>query len=190
MLGGANAAGLAQLAMTQHRSAALIAGVQSGNINADEFRELQMLINRQAQAGGNGVQVSGEFGNDPPGMAQADQAATNAIHEDMLEAQAQFDQLYQEYTHGDYHPSTFAENGVESREIQQIDSLYEGLTNGSVTTDEGRAVLNAQVGASYQLGRAESDGQVDESERLGVHDALDRAGAMLQVSRTGELPLS
>lgn len=189
MMGGANAASLAQLALTGQRSSVLIAGVQSGQINADEFRELQMMINRQAEAGGQGVQLTGEYADDVRGRVFADQAATRAIQGDMLEAQAQFDQLYQEYTHGDYHPSTFPEGGVESREIQQIDSLYEGMKDGSVTGDEARGVLSTQVTASFSLGRAESDGQVDEPERGFVHEQLNRAAAMLNMARTGELPL-
>lgn len=190
MMGGAGATALAQLALTEQRSAVLIKGVQSGEINADEFRELQMLINRQAESGGKGVDLSGEYADDQYGRIFADQAESRAIMEDMGEAQVQFDQLYQEYTHGDYHPSTFPEDGVESREVQQIDSLYEGLKNGSVTGDEGRAVLANQVSASFVLGRAGSDGQVDESERVVVHEKLNTAGAMLSTARTGELRLS
>jgi hypothetical protein len=190
MMGGASATGIAQLALTEQRSAVLLQGVQSGQINADEFRELQMLINRQAEAGGKGVELSGEYPDSTIGKAFADQATTRAIQEDMGEAQAQFDQLYQEYTHGDYHPSTFPEDGVESRQVQQIDSLYEGLKNGSVTGDEARAVLGTQVWASFFLGKAQSDGQLDESERVDVHERLDTAGAMLNTARTGELRLS
>lgn len=187
MIGGANAAGMAQFALTEQRSATLIAGVQSGQINADEFRELQMLVNRQAEEGGNGVEISGEYADDVYGRVFADQAATRAIHEDLHEAQTQFDQLYQEYTYGDYHPSTYPENGVEAREVQQIDSLYEGLKDGSVTTNEARAVLGTQVGASFLLGRAGLDGQVEESERAQVHEQLNRAGGMLSLARNGQL---
>lgn len=178
---------LAQLVLTKQRSSELVAAVQSGQINADEFRELQMMINRQAQAGGQGASVSGQFGDDLPGQVQYDQAVSGAVQQDMLEAQAQFDQLYQEYLHGDYHPSTYAENGVESREIAQIDSLYEGMQNGSVSGDEARVVLETQVSASFNLGRAQSDGQVSESENAAVHEMVNQAGAQLTMARSGEL---
>ncbi|MEW6277107.1 MAG: hypothetical protein AB1758_00690 [Candidatus Eremiobacterota bacterium] len=187
MIGGANAANLMQLSMLDQRSARLIAGVQSGALNADEFRELQMMVNGQSQQTGQGVSVEGDYAPGMLGMVQRDQAESRAHFEDMSQAQARFDELYEEYTHGDYHPTTYPENGVESREMEQIDSLYEGLTNGSVTAEEARVVLSTQRDASFQLGVAEQDGTVTGQESSGVHTRLNDAAAQLDRARRGEL---
>ncbi|MEW6281881.1 MAG: hypothetical protein AB1758_24960, partial [Candidatus Eremiobacterota bacterium] len=177
MIGGSNAATMLQYALTDQRSALLIQGVQNGSLNADEFRELQMMVNQQAQDAGNSPPVT--LAGGAVGQALQDQARAQESYQEASQAQAEFDRLYQEYTHGDYHPVTYPKDGVGSRQIQQLDSLYEGLRDGSVTSGEARQVLSTQRSASFELGRAGSDGTVSQQERAGVHGRLNQAAAEL-----------
>ena len=89
------------ISMEQRETGALTQGAQNGSLNRQEFVALNAERN-----GINAMRAQFSEG----GINQFEQAILNQRNE-------RYDDQFQAYTHGDYHPGVRATNGAASRQV-------------------------------------------------------------------------
>jgi len=177
MTGMSNAAAMSQMVRRDHGNMGLIHGAKSGYLNRDEFVNLGNYANETERMRG----LYNKGGLNP--------------RERMLlgRRQKSYDRMYQRYSYGNYHPRTYARDGVQGRQINQLNRIYGGARSGELTGREGLNALREQKGISYQKGvyqrgrfkrrrsifgrrwGYEHRGHLNRGERGALHNRLNRS---------------
>lgn len=185
MTGMANAAAMTQMiqrdfqnmqliqpGVQQYNNDALNYGAKAGYINRDEYVNLGNYMNETNRLKG----IYEKNGLSPQ------------ERETLANRQRQYDQMYQRFSYGDFHPRTTARDGIQGRQLNQLNRTYSGLRNGSVTMNEGQNLLQQQQGISRQKGVYQRSGswgnnRLNFYERNALHNRLDNSSYNINRSR-------
>ncbi|MCE1247315.1 MAG: hypothetical protein LWY06_11780 [Firmicutes bacterium] len=175
MTGMANAAAMAQMVNRDYQNMQLIQpgvqqlnndkltwGAKAGTINKDEFVNLGSYMNETNRL--RGIYEKG--GLNPEERAK------------LADRQQQYDQMYQRYSYGDYHPMNIPSNGIEARQNNQLGRIYDGAAKGNLTRGETNGLLNQQQGISKLQGNFQQQGswwnsRLNAGERNSLNNKLD-----------------
>ena len=178
MTGMANAAAMTQLVQRDYQNMqltspgqqrynndALTWGVKAGYINKNEFLSLGNYMNETNRL--RGLYEEG-------GISPQERAV-------LAQRQKTYDQMYQRYMYGDYHPRTTAQDDIQQRQLNQMGSMYNGLRNGQITMGEGQGLLQEQQGISRLKGNYQQQGswfnnRLNFAERSSLHNRLNQSG--------------
>jgi hypothetical protein len=139
-------------------------GAKAGTLNKDEFVNLGSYMNET-----NRLRGLYEEGGVSPGERAA-----------LADRQRQYDQMYQRYSFGDYHPMNIPSDGIEARQNNQLGRMYDGAASGRLTRGESNGLLNQQQGISHQQGNYQQHGSwwnngLNPQERGALHNRLDQS---------------
>lgn len=146
-----------------YKSNSLINGVKNGSLNKQEFNSLNMY-NLETE------RLREQMSKD--GLSRKEQKTLNR-------REKQYNKMYEKYSHGDYHPTTNARNDIQQRQLGQSSSIYDGLSNGSITRGEGNHLLGNQKGIAGQMGRFQQYGGINPWERGTLHNMLNQSGRQI-----------
>jgi len=175
MIGMANAAAMSQLmnrdfqnmrmispGMQRYNNNALNWGAKAGYLNRNEYVYLANYMNETNRLRG----LYGKGGLSP--------------HERAILANRQrnYDKIYQRYAYGDYHPRTYARDGIQQRQLNQLNRIYGGVRSGEMTMGEGQRALQQQQGISRTKGVYQRYGwwgnnRLNFRERRALHRRLN-----------------
>lgn len=150
----------------QRFNTSLTAGAQNGSLNRQEF----VALNAEA----NGINAM---------QAQFAEGGINDREAAILrQRQERYDDQFQAYSHGDYHPGVRANNPAAARQLNQAGAIYDGIQSGSLTTGESNDLLREQRSIAQQGGRAANDG-FSPLERWGLDRRLDQSASHIFEAR-------
>ena len=141
------------------RATQLAQGAKAGVYNREEFQALSSTANETTA-------MRARFAKD--GLSFMEQAILNG-------REANYDQMAAAYAHGDYHPVPNPSNSLVGRQINQAGRIYDGLTDGGLTINEGVGLLGEQRSIAGQAGTMLQDGQLGFFDRAILNQRLDRS---------------
>lgn len=147
------------ISMEQRYNGALTQGAQNGSLNRQEF----VALNAER----NGINEM---------RAQFSEGGINKFEQAILNQRSErYEDQFQAYSQGDYHPGVRATNGAASRQVGQAGAIYDGLQNGSLSARESNQLLGEQRGIATQAGQYSHGGGINPLENWSLNHRLDRS---------------
>ncbi|MCD4785133.1 MAG: hypothetical protein K8T10_15060 [Candidatus Eremiobacteraeota bacterium] len=178
MTGMANNAAMSQMMNRDYQNMRLTSpGMQRYNNNAQNWGAKAGYLNRQEYVS------LGNYSNETSRLKGIYGKGGISPHERGMLANRQrtYDKMYQRYSYGNYHPRTLARDGVQQRQINQLNRTYGGVRSGEMTMGEGQRALEQQQGISRTKGVYQRrggwnnmfGGHLDHRERGALHRRLN-----------------
>lgn len=184
MLGQSNSIAQFQTFMRDQPNLALLGGLKDGSLNKDEFRDLSMLQMRNNEQAGEDKAASNGTKPNEYGVNQKEVDGLSGL----TQRNQQFQQILEDYRKGDYHPKPVSRDGVDARQLQQIDAIYDSHKAGR-SEDHGALESLRGVGdVSYQRGQLQSDGKLDTKDRQQLHGHLDQNSGTISAADAKLIP--
>lgn len=183
MLGQANSIAQFQLFMRDQNNLGLMAGLKDGTLNKDEFRDLAMLQMRNNEGAG---QDKAESAGAPSHMG-VNQGEVDGLR-NLSQRNQQFQQILEDYRKGDYHPQPLSRDGIDARQLQQIDSIYDSYKAGRSEDHGALESLRGLGDVSYQRGQLEADGKLSAGDKKQLHGQLDQNSQVVAAADNRTLP--
>ena len=140
----------------------LMWGAKSGAINRNEFLSLGNYANETERL--RGLYAKG-------GLSRRERAI-------LASRQRGYDNMFKRYMGGNYQPRTYAKDGIQARQLNQLNRVYNGARTGQLTMNEGRNLLNNGKNISYDKGVFQRYGnrwnnRLNFFERSNLHQRLN-----------------
>lgn len=146
---------------------AAVMGARDGSLNRHEF-----------------IALAGEANEITALRARFAEGGISAFEQAVLDARTQrYDQMYQGFRHGDYHPQFNPANPLVAQQLAQAGRIYDGIQDGSLTGAESVNLLREQRGIANQAGVGLRNGHLNFFERAGLQERLDQSSGHIFTAR-------